>query len=120
MGLPTPKFGDVKPMSKKEALSYAKDLMSRGPQERAKRWSRTGDISRDGEKISGGLPICPYGCGREGTLLEIVRQDDGRYTGIFNDHPCSCVFIADIEIGEPPTKRRQVIGPDGEMHIVEG
>jgi hypothetical protein len=66
------------------------------------------------------LPICPYGCDREGTLLEIVMKPDGRALGIFNDHPCSCIFVADIEVGEPPTKRKMVVGPDGELHLSDG
>jgi hypothetical protein len=74
--------------------------------ERAKRWS-------------GRLPICPYGCGREGTLLEIVTGPDNRAVGIFNDHPCSCIFVADIQLGEPPTKKKLVIGPDGEYKEVD-
>lgn len=66
----------------------------------------------------GRLPICPYGCGREGTLLETVMGSDGRATGIFNDHPCGCIFVADIEVGEPPAKSKLVIGPDGEYKEV--
>lgn len=62
------------------------------------------------------LPICPYGCGRQGTLLEIVMKEDGTALGIFNDFPCSCIFYADVSVGEPPTKRKLVIGPDGELH----
>ncbi len=71
---------------------------------------------RDHPEVIGRLPICPYGCGREGTLLEIVMGEGGQAIGIFNDRPCTCVFRADIELGEPPTKRKLVIGPDGEMH----
>jgi hypothetical protein len=60
------------------------------------------------------LPICPYGCGEEGQLKEIVMGDDGQAVGIFCDSD-GCVFRADIEIGEPPSKRKLVIGPDGEL-----
>lgn len=82
------------------------------------RWEKI--RSSKGEMVGGKLPICPYGCGRQGTLLEIVMTEDGRAIGIFNDHPCTCVFCADVEIGEPPTKRKMVIGPDGEYHLEGG
>jgi hypothetical protein len=67
------------------------------------------------------LPICPYGCGREGTLLEVVIREGGQAIGIFNDHPCSCIFIADIQLPEPPRQRKQklVLGADGEYHMEE-
>ena len=100
-------------LTKEQAAAYAKAEIAKRP-ERAEQWSRKG------RGLKGGLPICPSGCGREGTLLEIVKQDDGRYLGIFNDHPCSCVFIADIQVGEPPTKQKYAIGADGEMHVVDG
>lgn len=91
--------------------------------EPAQKWGR-GANYRELDAIHGKdrpmLPICPYGCGRAGTLLEIVMGTDGRAMGIFNDHPCSCVFVADIQLGEPPTKKKMVIGADGEYHEVEG
>lgn len=116
------KSGDgVWKLSKEESLKVAKREIARN--RRAQYWSRSGQSGTDdmtGQKLKGGLPICPYGCGREGTLLEIVKQTDGRYLGIFNDHPCSCIFVADIEVGEPPTMHKYEIGADGEMHLVEG
>jgi hypothetical protein len=80
------------------------------------KWGRDKVNRKLHPEITGRLPICPYGCGREGTLLEIVMTEGGQAIGIFNDHPCGCVFYADIEIGEPPTKRKLVIGSDGEYH----
>lgn len=80
------------------------------------------ELSREAkrsQKWSGRLPICPYGCDREGTLLEIVMGPDNRALGIFNDHPCTCVFVADIQLGEPPAKKKLIIGPDGQYHEVE-
>lgn len=59
------------------------------------------------------LPICPYGCGEPGQLKEIVMVDT-QAIGIFADSD-GCVFRANIEIGEPPTKRKLVIGPDGQL-----
>lgn len=97
------------------------------PLQRARVWKR--DYSSDGngraldEKLGKDrpmLPICPYGCGREGTLLELIYGTDGRAMGIFNDHPCTCVFVADLQMGEPPKPRKMEIGPDGEYHEVEG
>lgn len=89
--------------------------------DQARNWGR-GSNYKDLVKLHGkdypNLPICPYGCGRAGTLLEIVMGTDGRAVGIFNDHPCSCVFIADLQMGEPPTKKKLEIGPDGEYHEV--
>ena len=65
------------------------------------------------------LPICPYGCSEEGQLKEIVMGQGGQAVGIYADSD-GCVFRADIQLGEPPTKRKLVIGPDGEMHEEEG
>lgn len=70
-------------------------------------------------KWSGRLPICPYGCDREGTLLEVVMGEDGNAYGIFNDHPCNCIFVAEIQVPEPPKAMKMVIGPDGEYHEVQ-
>lgn len=76
--------------------------------------------AQDAYRSKGRLPICPYGCDREGTLLEIVMGTDGRAMGIFNDHPCSCVFIADIQLGdEPPTTKKMEIGPNGDYQEVD-
>jgi hypothetical protein len=63
------------------------------------------------------LPICPYGCGEEGQLKEVIMQD-GKAIGIFNDSD-GCVFQAFIEIGEPPTKKKLIIGPDGQLKETE-
>lgn len=60
------------------------------------------------------LPICPYGCGEEGQLKEIVMGEGGQAVGIYADSD-GCVFRADIQLGEPPTKRKLVLGPDGEL-----
>jgi hypothetical protein len=127
MPLPTAdpdKKGGVWSMTKEQALAYADTKIKSNRSDRAEVWSKQGHLYGDPlsrkRAIKGGLPICPYGCGREGTLLEIVRQDDGRYIGIFNDDPCSCIFIADIQVGEPPNKQRYEIGPDGEMQLVDG
>ncbi len=96
--------------------------------ERAVTWRRskgTGNNREAMDKIFGKerplLPICPYGCGREGTLLEVTMLADGRAMGIFNDYPCSCIFIADIQLPEPPRQRKQklVLGADGEYHMEE-
>jgi hypothetical protein len=93
----------------------------------AKKWGRDmsyGSNRKELDAIFGKqrplLPICPYGCGREGTLLEVVMLEGGRAMGIFNDYPCSCIFVADIQLPEPPRQRKQkiVIGADGEAHMV--
>jgi hypothetical protein len=92
------------------------------PDDMSREWGEGGNNHRGEIKKGhkpGRLPICPYGCGREGTLLEIVMTDDGRAIGIFNDHPCSCVFTADIEVGEPPTKKKYKVDVDGELREVE-
>jgi hypothetical protein len=63
------------------------------------------------------LPICPYGCGSEGTFLEAVMLADGKSLGIYTDWPfCSggCIFVAEIQQQEPPKKRKQ------ELRIVNG
>ena len=90
------------------------DISSIPSADMAKQWG-TGTNRKLHKEYSGRLPICPYGCGREGTLLEIVMSTDGKATGIFSDYPCTCIFRAEIEVGDPPTKRKLVIGPDGEL-----
>lgn len=90
-------------------------------QKMSEAWGR-GINWREMRKIHGDnvptLPICPYGCGRAGTLLEIVMGPDNRALGIFNDHPCYCIFVAEMQLGEPPAKKKLVIGADGEYHEV--
>jgi hypothetical protein len=81
----------------------------------AREWGIGNNRRYDNKEYTGRLPICPYGCGREGTLLEVVMSTDGKATGIFSDHPCTCIFRADIEIGEPPTKRKLVVDASGEL-----
>lgn len=94
---------------------------------RAEHWGRSKDpaqLKYLDKKFGKGrplMPICPYGCDREGTLLEIVMGDDGQAVGIFNDYPCNCIFTADIQVGDPPKTRKNklVMNADGEMVEVE-
>jgi hypothetical protein len=63
------------------------------------------------------LPICPYGCGEEGQFREVVMEEDGNAVGVFQDSD-GCIFTADIQVSEPPAKRKLMIGPDGELKEV--
>lgn len=69
------------------------------------------------------LPICPYGCGSEGTFLESMMLADGRCLGIYTDYPfCSdgCIFVAEIQQQEPPKQRKQELRlVNGEYQYVE-
>ena len=47
-------------------------------------------------------------------------KEDGQAVGIFQDLPCSCIFYADIEVGEPPTKKKYVVDMDGEIKESHG
>lgn len=91
-----------------------------GSQILANRWKKVTHTQRQnlmwqfGEEVmTGTLPICPYGCGEPGQLREIVMEE-GNAIGVFADSD-GCLFRANIEIGEPPTKRKLVIGPDGQL-----
>lgn len=108
-------------MSKKQVFSKKVGWVSTAKSDVAKPWSSQVTQDKRAPDVKprpGRLPICPYGCGREGTLLEVIMTDDGRAIGIFNDHPCSCIFTADIEVGEPPTKKKYVIDADGDLQEV--
>ncbi len=61
-------------------------------------------------------PICPYGCGEEGELKEIVMKD-GKAIGLYRDSE-GLVFTADLQMSPKPTGRKIQIGPDGEPKIV--
>jgi hypothetical protein len=88
-----------------------------GDDRRSRRWGKLDDSGRNAYGGTVALPICPYGCGEEGQLLEVVMGEDGGGIGIFTDSD-GCRFTADVEVGEPPTKKKLVIGPDGEYHEV--
>lgn len=101
-----------------------------GEVEYAKQWGKSTDARARAywdEKLGvdrPALPICPYGCGSEGTFLEAVAMTDGRMLGIYTDWPsCSdgCIFVAEIQEQEPPTKRKRklVVGPTGDLIEVE-
>lgn len=62
-------------------------------------------------------PICPYGCGEEGELVEIVLKD-GKALGIYRDSE-QLKFTADLQMAPKPTGRKIKIGPDGEPHYEE-
>lgn len=62
-------------------------------------------------------PICPYGCGQEGELVEIVLKDN-KALGIYRDSE-QLMFTADLQMSPKPTGRRIVIGPDGEPTMAE-
>lgn len=122
------KLDELRELNERGDLEEALDDKNQPNLKRAQKWGRSyrGSDS-NGEALDEKLgkdrpmlPICPYGCGREGTLLELIMGTDGRALGIFNDHPCTCVFVADLQMGEPPKPRKLEIGPDGEYHEVEG
>ncbi len=63
-------------------------------------------------------PICPYGCGEEGTLLEIIVKD-GKALGIYTHSESVKPFTADLQVSPKPTGGKIVIGADGEPKLVE-
>ena len=63
-------------------------------------------------------PICPYGCGQEGTLIEVVVQNK-KALGIYTHSESYKPFTADLEMAPKPTGQKIVIGADGEAHMVE-
>lgn len=63
-------------------------------------------------------PICPYGCGEEGSLLEVIVKD-GKALGIYTHSADVKLFTADLQMSPKPTGRKIVIGADGEPHLVE-
>jgi hypothetical protein len=106
-----------------EAFGNAKEYVKHKMPNSAQLWKR-GTNSRVLDKIFGKerplLPICPYGCGREGTLLEVVMMTDGKAMGIFNDYPCSCIFVAEIQLPPNPNERKQKIAiVNGEPQVVD-
>lgn len=64
-------------------------------------------------------PICPYGCGQEGNLLEVIMRD-GKAIGIYTHKHAINPFTADLQMSPKPTGRKIVIGPDGEPTYSEG
>jgi hypothetical protein len=60
-------------------------------------------------------PICPYGCGEEGTLMEVVVKD-GKAIGFYTHSQSVKPFTAELEMLPSPTSRKLVLGLDGEMH----
>jgi hypothetical protein len=61
-------------------------------------------------------PICPYGCGEEGELVEIiVKPGDITATGVYRDSE-QLVFTAPMKMMPKPATRKLVRGPDGELH----
>lgn len=63
-------------------------------------------------------PICPYGCGEEGQLLEIMMQDE-KTIGIYTHSTSVKPFTSDLQMAPKPTGRKLAIGPDGEYTMVE-
>lgn len=63
-------------------------------------------------------PICPYGCGEEGQLLEVIVKD-GKALGIYSHSQSVKPFTADLQMAPKPTTRRIKIGPDGEPMVVQ-
>lgn len=61
-------------------------------------------------------PICPYGCGEEGQLLEIIMKE-GKALGIYEDS-CKCKFTADLQMAPKPTGHKLQKNASGEMEIV--
>lgn len=60
-------------------------------------------------------PICPYGCGEEGGLLEVVMKD-GKALGIYQDSQ-KLIFTADLQMAPKPTGHKIMIGADGELKL---
>lgn len=61
-------------------------------------------------------PICPYGCGQEGVLVEIiVEPGESKATGYYKDSE-QLLFTAPMELRPKPSTRKIVRGPDGELH----
>lgn len=63
-------------------------------------------------------PICPYGCGEEGNLLEVVMEGD-KAVGIYTHRGSIKPFTADLQMSPKPTGKKLQLGPDGEYHMVE-
>lgn len=72
-------------------------------------WGGGGDIR---------FPICPYGCGEEGQLVEIIQTKDGT-TGLYKDSE-GLIFTSPLAAKPKPNERKLVIGPDGEMTLAGG
>lgn len=64
-------------------------------------------------------PICPYGCGQEGQLVEIVVTPGKGAIGYYKDSE-QLVFTAPMKMMPKPSSKKIVIGPDGEPQLTEG
>lgn len=74
------------------------------------------EIKKHSSRWQNRRPICPYGCGEEGQLLEIVMKD-GKALGIYEDS-CKCKFTADLAMAPKPTGRKIQLNASGEAEIV--
>lgn len=63
-------------------------------------------------------PICPYGCGEEGVLHEIIQTEEGA-VGVYHDSE-GLVFTSSLATKPKPNSRKLVVGPDGELTIASG
>lgn len=64
-------------------------------------------------------PICPFGCGEPGILIDIVQTAEGTI-GIYKDPAMCCTFQSMISAKPKPNTRKLVVGPDGELTIAGG
>lgn len=64
-------------------------------------------------------PICPYGCGEEGTLLEVITKFDGVAVGVYTHSDSVKPFTADLVMKPNPKERKLVLGMDGQYSEVE-
>lgn len=63
-------------------------------------------------------PICPYGCGEEGELVEIVVEPGKGAIGYYKDSE-QLVFTAPMKMQPKPSTKKLHIGPDGEPQLTE-
>lgn len=87
---------------------------------------RRGETNRDGAarkwrheatKWKNRRPICPYGCGQEGVLTEIVVVPGRGAMGYYKDSE-QLIFTAPMKMQPKPSSKKLVIGPDGEPQLV--
>jgi hypothetical protein len=63
-------------------------------------------------------PLCPYGCGEEGQLKEIIVTPGKGAVGIYRDS-VGLIFTAPMKMRPKPSTKSIAIGPDGEPMMVD-
>lgn len=109
-------------MSKKDNSFIGKTMRYKDKDQTLDDMKKTyGEVGVEATKWRNRRPICPYGCGEEGNLLEIIMQGD-KAVGIYTHSGSVKPFTAELQMAPKPTGRKIVIGSDGEPRLttIEG